>query len=66
MRKVSKFSSLSYDERWDTTEATLERDVKRASRALEQHIRLTFDSIRLMLPELNGKSSLPRENGNRL
>jgi len=37
-------------------EATLERDVKRASRALEQHIRLTFDSIRLMLPVGNGKS----------
>lgn len=47
-------------------EAALERDVKRARRALEQHIRLTFDSIRLMLPELNGKSSSPRENGNRL
>jgi len=33
-------------------EATMERDIKRASRALEQHIRLTFDAIRLMLPDV--------------
>lgn len=33
-------------------EAALNRDAKRASLALEQHIRLTFDSIRLLAPAL--------------
>lgn len=34
-------------------EATLNRDVKRACRALEQHIRLTFDSIKEIMCEAN-------------
>jgi len=34
-------------------EAALKRDAERASRALEQHIRLTFDSIRLLAPALS-------------
>jgi DNA-binding GntR family transcriptional regulator len=35
-------------------EAALSRDTKRASRALEQHIRLTFESIKAS-PELIAK-----------
>ncbi len=34
-------------------DAALKRDAERASSALEQHIRLTFDSIRLLAPALN-------------
>lgn len=34
-------------------EAALKRDAERASCALEQHIRLTFDSIRLLAPALS-------------
>lgn len=33
-------------------DAALKRDAERASRVLEQHIRLTFDSIRLLAPTL--------------
>ncbi|MDD2815576.1 MAG: FCD domain-containing protein [Thiotrichaceae bacterium] len=34
-------------------EAALKRDAETASHALEQHIRLTFDSINLLVPELS-------------
>ena len=39
-------------------EATLNRDVKRASRALEHHIRLTFDSIKVIMSE--NKNGFPQ------
>lgn len=40
-------------------EAALARDVKRANKALEQHIRLTFESIRRLLPELGAAAAQP-------
>jgi DNA-binding GntR family transcriptional regulator len=40
-------------EHTDIIEAALQRDAKRACDALERHIRLTFESIRMLTPDLS-------------